>query len=271
MYKRFTDEELLNEDKVKKVLRYIWRVFPKSDLKAKLHCLLYNQKGFSFQYHNGIYTTICHGKVRIKTYEAPFNLAKYYKWFLKYYMPGQGNTVVDAGAYNGHVSILLSQLVGPSGRVIAFEPDPANLQWSRRNFELNKCKNIELVEKGLWTEDTVLEFNSNNSVASSVFYESPNSYKIQIPVTSLDNFFEKNIYSHCHFIKMNIEGSEIMALKGAIKTLTAFTPGLVVTTDHVVEGKQTTAEVERILNENNFKVWTETDKTAKITYASSKL
>jgi FkbM family methyltransferase len=252
---------------MKKLLKRIWRAIPQSTLKTKIHCTLYNREGFTFAYRDSVFVTHGPKGIHLFTHEAPFNLIKYYRWFLKHYAPKPGDTVVDAGAYNGHVSILLSQLAGPSGLVVSFEPDPSNRALCYENMKLNNCSNIMLVDKGLWTENTVLEFNSNNSVASSVFYEASDAHKIQIGVTSLNLFFQHHNLIACHYIKMNIEGSEIMALKGASEILKKYKPALTITTDHIVEGKQTTEPVEQILKQNYYNVWTETEGSAKITYA----
>jgi FkbM family methyltransferase len=252
---------------MKKLLKRIWRAIPEGTLKTKIHCAFYYREGFSFTYRDSVFVTRGPKGIHLLTHEAPFNLIKYYRWFLKYYTPKPGDTVVDAGAYNGHVSILLSQLAGQSGRVVSFEPDPSNRALCYENMKLNNCSNIMLVDKGLWTENTVLEFNSNNSVASSVFYEAADAHKIQIGVVTLDLFFQDQNLRACHFIKMNIEGSEIMALKGASEILRKYKPALTITTDHVVDGKQTTEPVEQILKAHQYKVWTETEGSTKITYA----
>lgn len=252
---------------MKKIIRRIWSSIPAGTLKTKIHCRFYKRDGFSFSFQQGVFHVSGPLGLRMLTHEAPFNLIKYYRWFLKHYTPKMGDVLVDAGAYNGHVSILLSKLVGSLGRVIAFEPDPSNRALCAANIGLNNCNNITLIDKGLWTEDTVLEFNSNNSVASSVFYQADNAHKIQIGVTSLDLFFQRQGLSACHYIKMNIEGSEIMALKGATEILKKYKPALTITTDHMVDGRQTTEPVEQILDAHHYKVWTETEGSAKITYA----
>jgi FkbM family methyltransferase len=252
---------------MKNFIKRIWRAIPTGTFKTKIHCAFYSREGFSFSYRQGVFHVSGPQGLQMLTHEAPFNLIKYFRWFLKYYTPKQGDVLVDAGAYNGHVSILLSKLVGPLGRVISFEPDPSNRALCSENMKLNTSSNIILIDKGLWTEDTVLEFNSNNSVASSVFYEAADAHKIQIGVTALDIFFQRHNITACHYIKMNIEGSEIMALKGATEILKTHKPALTITTDHIVEGKQTTEPVEQLLKAHNYKVWTETEGSAKITYA----
>lgn len=132
---------------MRKFLKRIWRAIPQGRLKTKIHCTFYNREGFSFSYSAGVFEVRGPKGAHMLTNEAPFNLIKYYRWFLKHYTPKAGDTLVDAGAYNGHVSILFSKLVGPTGRVISFEPDPSNRALCSANMVLNKCENITLVDK----------------------------------------------------------------------------------------------------------------------------
>jgi FkbM family methyltransferase len=252
---------------VKKLLKRIWRMVPPGSIKNKIHCAYYRKDGFAFAYRRGVFVIRGPRGIRMLTNEAPFNLIKYCRIFLKHYSPKPGDILIDAGGYNGHISILLSQLVGPSGRVIAFEPDPGNRALFRENMKLNDCNNIVLVDKGLWVEDATLEFNSNSSKASSVYYKAGDARTIKIEATSLDIFVQQNSLERCQYIKMNIEGSEIMALRGATEILRKFRPTLCITTDHVVDGKQTTEPVELILKTHLYEVWTEVVGSGKVTYA----
>src|SRR5262249_33960355 len=56
-----------------------------------------------------------------------------------------GDVVFDVGANIGFFSTLLSQLVGPSGRVLAFEPEPENLALLRANLAANGGHNVTVV------------------------------------------------------------------------------------------------------------------------------
>src|SRR5437879_4053080 len=58
-----------------------------------------------------------------------------------------GDVVVDVGANVGFFTILASELVGASGRVIAFEPGQENLQRLSKNLELNESHNVTIIEK----------------------------------------------------------------------------------------------------------------------------
>jgi Methyltransferase FkbM domain len=57
-----------------------------------------------------------------------------------------GDTVYDIGANVGYVSLSLAKRVGPSGRVIAFEPVPRNAEAFRQNIEINGITNVRLLK-----------------------------------------------------------------------------------------------------------------------------
>jgi FkbM family methyltransferase len=75
-----------------------------------------------------------------------------------------GDCVLDVGANIGLYSLALSRAVGPSGRVIAVEPDPDNLALLRRNLQQNVCSNVTVVEDALGDESkAVLLYQSENN------------------------------------------------------------------------------------------------------------
>lgn len=57
-----------------------------------------------------------------------------------------GMRIADVGANIGYYTLLLRQLTGPSGAIIAIEPSPENLPELRLNIEGNKLQNVKLVE-----------------------------------------------------------------------------------------------------------------------------
>jgi FkbM family methyltransferase len=56
-----------------------------------------------------------------------------------------GAVCLDVGANLGWFTVIASRLVGSRGRVLALEPDPANLRLLRRNVALNGCTNVTVV------------------------------------------------------------------------------------------------------------------------------
>ena len=61
----------------------------------------------------------------------------------------EGDTVVDLGANIGYYTLILAQLVGKSGHVYAFEPEPSNFEILSKNVKENKHDNVTLVQKAI--------------------------------------------------------------------------------------------------------------------------
>jgi len=130
----------------------------------------------------------------------------------------KGMTVIDAGAYIGFYSILASRLVGEAGKVYAFEPSPESLELLYKNIELNDCKNIQVLKKALSDEvrHTAFYLSPQNPSGSTMFANcstpgSSQNPQIEVATTTLDDIIGDG---KVDFIKMDIEGGEMKALKG---------------------------------------------------------
>jgi predicted RNA methylase len=80
-----------------------------------------------------------------------------------------GMCVIDAGACDGEFALYASRCVGPTGRVLALEPDPENFKCLRETFELNGGlpPNVTLLPMGLWKHSSELAFSGGNHLASN--------------------------------------------------------------------------------------------------------
>jgi len=143
--------------------------------------------------------------------------------FLSLYEPGtvgllkkllkEGMTFIDLGAHRGYYTLLASKLVGEKGRVIAFEPAPENFALLRRNVK--GMGNVTLVQKAVSSKSGVTKFflSPDDSITHSLYEVGDDWQCIDVEVTSLDDFF-KDKDLRIDFIKMDIEGAEMSALKG---------------------------------------------------------
>ena len=61
----------------------------------------------------------------------------------------EGNNVIDIGANIGYFTLLFAKLVGPNGKVFAFEPDPTNFSILKKNIEENNYDNVILSQKAI--------------------------------------------------------------------------------------------------------------------------
>ena len=140
---------------------------------------------------------------------------KVVKWIIK-----EGMTVVDAGAYIGYYSVLASELVGETGRVIAFEPSPESIDLLHKNVRMNHCENVEIQGKAVSDKTGFTSFNVSptNLSGSSMFVEYGNSRKQQIiiPTVTLDEALGD---MKVDFIKMDVEGGEVKVLQGMTRVI----------------------------------------------------
>ena len=171
--------------------------------------------------------------------------------------PGPGAVVMDVGGTIGAVACWLAVRVGAAGRVIVFEPDAGNLETLRRNIVLNGVANVELIEKGAWESAGELEFHAGGNYTSSFrptdyIEKRPDLYRVvRIPVTTIDAEVARLGLGRLDCIKMDIEGSEGPALRGARETLRRLRPAVIVET-HRVEGRATLDEVREVLRDAGY-------------------
>ena len=132
-----------------------------------------------------------------------------------------GDNVVDLGANIGYFTLILAKLVGPTGKVFAFEPDPRNLTLLKKNVEYNNYKNVIVIPKAVSNvNDKCTLYVGQKTFGQNRIYkpEKTDTQKF-IPMDSetirLDDFFKaNNLLDKISFIKMDIEGSEFLALSG---------------------------------------------------------
>ena len=130
-----------------------------------------------------------------------------------------GMTVVDVGANIGYYTLLFAQLVGKNGRVYAFEPEPTNIRYLKRNLQLNHYDNVIVIEKAVSDRcgATTLFLSPDNPGGHSL---SPVAGQdtINVEVVTLDDVF-RNRDVRVDFIKMDIEGHEYFAIQGMYRLL----------------------------------------------------
>lgn len=146
----------------------------------------------------------------------------------------KGMTVLDLGANIGYFTLIAAKLVGPEGKVFAFEPDPKNFSLLQRNVELNGYDNITLVQKAVADKSGTAEFYlGSDSWEHSLSSVNRKAGVIPVSVTSLDEFLPQDIA--VDFIKMDIEGAEEKALRGMERILSKGTVKAIPTEFHFDE------------------------------------
>lgn len=122
--------------------------------------------------------------------------------------------VVDIGANIGFYTKVLSKLVGQSGEVHAFEPDPENFKRLEKN--LAGFKNVFLNPNACASTNTQIQlFRSKNlNVDHHCFETEEIRESVEVKAVSLDDYF-KNLAISPDFIKIDVQGFDYSVLSGA--------------------------------------------------------
>jgi FkbM family methyltransferase len=126
----------------------------------------------------------------------------------------EGMTVVDVGANVGYYSTLFSRLVGPAGRVYAFEPDADVFKYLVDNLRRNGCDNVSASTQALSNSESSAQFVPNQLERGYLAREGVSPDMRRVTTTSLDYFIQERGWCSVDFVKLDIEGGEAFALKG---------------------------------------------------------
>jgi FkbM family methyltransferase len=128
-----------------------------------------------------------------------------------------GDAVLDLGANCGLFTIACAKLVGPTGLVIAVEPDPGNCEALRRNVAEAKLDNVRVMQVAAWSADGWVSFGADGSMGALVLSGAPMSRgkRVQVPSRTVDSLAGLASGRRLAAVKMDIEGAEYEAIKGA--------------------------------------------------------
>ncbi len=141
--------------------------------------------------------------------------------------------VVVAG---GDTALHFADLAGDTGRIYCFEFDVTNLPICERNLALNPllAERIQVCEQALWDSSReIIEYNPAGPSTSLGGQISGATH--QTPTLSIDDLVSQQKLDRVDFIKMDIEGAELQALKGAENTLKKFRPKLAISAYHKID------------------------------------
>lgn len=149
----------------------------------------------------------------------------------------RGDCVLDCGACYGDTALMFALKTGPRGRVLSFEPHPLLSVLWKYNVGLNPelAPRLELLKKGVGEAQAEAAFvlNGPGSHREGTFGQWKGSAKIAI--TTIDQTVREHGLRKVDFIKMDVEGAELSALRGAEETIGKFRPKLAVCVYHKPE------------------------------------
>lgn len=152
-----------------------------------------------------------------------------------------GMTAVDAGAHIGLYTLLFARLVGPGGRVYAFEPAPANHRRLLENVALNAVENVVVEQAALFGESGTVTLNlfpeelgAWHSLGRPTLADPSTSYAtvtpssaVEVAAVTLDEYVARQTIDRIALLKVDVEGAEADVLAGARATLASGRVGAV--------------------------------------------
>jgi len=127
----------------------------------------------------------------------------------------KGDIVLDIGAHIGYYTLIFAKLAGEEGRVFAFEPDLDNFTLLKKNVEFNGYPNVILEQKAISSKSgkAKLFLSYENIKGHTICDLQNNKPSILVDSIKLDDYFNDS-NNRIDFIKLDVEGAELLALKG---------------------------------------------------------
>ena len=149
--------------------------------------------------------------------------------------------LVDGGAFTGDSAVAFMNVCSAGGleykHIYCFEPDPVNFSKLERN--VSKCRDTTCLRLGLWKKKSMVQFQNSSSVkptdcrivraTGDIENALVTKGNMEIATISIDEEFSNEEIS---YIKMDVEGAEIEALRGAEETLNRCKPKLAISAYH---------------------------------------
>lgn len=198
--------------------------------------------------------------VRPFSYDDLLTVSPEYESILNRWRPQPGDTVIDAGAFIGRHTLAYAREVGPTGRVIAIEPHPANFQILQRNVQANRYQNITCVQGALsnHTGQGRLAYDRETSTSA---LSSRQTRTVPVRVCRLDDLLSELQVSQVDLMKVDVEGAELEVLQGGTSTLSSeHRPRLIIENHHPSNSKtHSDCPVHEWLAQRDFDVESVTD------------
>ena len=138
-------------------------------------------------------------------------------WVRTVFLPQQGDIILDIGAGAGEEVLTFSRAVGNNGRVICVEAHPRTFRRLQKLVEYNRLENVVAIHCAVsepGCAETVIQ-DSSEYLRSRV----GGTEGFRVSARTIDSIADELGLAQIHFLKMNIEGAERLAIRGMVETL----------------------------------------------------
>ncbi|HEX9368294.1 MAG TPA: FkbM family methyltransferase [Vicinamibacterales bacterium] len=182
---------------------------------------------------SGAWEDMIHGRFDTELYAA-----------LARAVPASGGVLWDVGAHMGFHTLGFAAMVGPAGRVVGFEPNPSNRERLRQNLEKNAdlAARVEILSCALsdrvGESAFVLSHDIDTGASSMSFLDGTTPAvafsvsrvwdTIVVPLRTVDGLVRDGVAPPPDALKVDVEGAELLVLRGAEATVRASQPAVIV-------------------------------------------
>jgi FkbM family methyltransferase len=154
-------------------------------------------------------------------------------WLDRFLAPGM--TVIDGGANIGLYTLYAARRVGPAGTVLAIEPSQRDFDRLTEHVRLTRLRNVRCRRLALSRAPgrgqlrVAAEWNAGHNTLGEFGYETTELVRVEeVKVRALDAIVADEGLQRVDLIKLDIEGAEYDALRGAEATIRRFRPAILV-------------------------------------------
>lgn len=174
-------------------------------------------------------------------------LALYPQYFHPVVHAEEGDILCEGGICNGKTTVKFAKAIGRSGTLYGFEPVPECYELSLKRTA--RYPTIHLENKALWKNTTTLKLAITNPTQGYSSVISLSTAVASCTTTSIDEYFSDKLAPT--LIKLDVEGAEIPVLEGAMQTIRAHRPKLIISIYHTNNGNDL-VNIPRLLLDANL-------------------
>lgn len=169
-------------------------------------------------------------RVRAFSYDDLLTASPNYEPIVRELAPPAGATAVDAGAFIGRHTLDLARAVGPTGQVVAIEPQAESFALLEGNVRRNDLEQVTCVPCALGCDEREGWLRSERETSTAALLRKnvqPGRRDTRIHIRTLDDVLAKLGVERVDFLKLDVEGAERDVLAGAARTIEA-NPGMLI-------------------------------------------
>ncbi|MGC3946014.1 MAG: FkbM family methyltransferase [Chryseolinea sp.] len=168
----------------------------------------------------------------------------------------KGDTVLDLGAHQGFLAMIMCDEVGPDGKVFSFEPLQRNFDLLSFHVRVNSISNCVPKFGAVSESSGTVRFTISEADVSNTYVSTSPAFSVlvktaEVPSFSLDDLLKSGEIPCPQFIKVDVEGAEYDVLRGAVNLLENCSP-IVYLETHDVHNAGVDTQCQGLLDKLGF-------------------